>query len=168
MPKILVVYYSRGGATFRVAEMIAKELGADLEAIEENAPRKGRLGYMRSLLEATAKGLPTIRTRRDPRDYDLVVLGTPVWAGTMSSPMRAYLNQHRRRLPRVAFFATMGGRGAYRVLEEMEMFCEVQGAPSCFLTQHEVESGLAEKTVMPFVSDVREVLRTPKEITTAA
>ena len=82
--RILVVSYSRSGATSKVATLLAKNLGADLAPIEEHASREGFGGYVRSALEALARGLPAIRTQRDPKDYDFVVVGIPVW--TSGSP----------------------------------------------------------------------------------
>lgn len=159
MPKVLVVYYSRSGATARFARDIARTMGADCEGIEESSHRQGRLGYLRSLIEAIAKGLPTMRTYRDPHAYDLVVIGTPVWAHTISAPVRSYLHQHRARLPRVAFFATMGGSGATAVLEEMKLFCGANDAPTCFVTEHAVRSGSTHKEVGAFVAALMDATR---------
>jgi len=58
-------------------------------------------------------------------NYDLVIVGTPVWASNVSTPVRTYLSQNRGLLPRVAFFCTMGGRGSERALRKME---EISGA----------------------------------------
>lgn len=139
--RTLVVWYSREGTTSTVATLIAKSLGADLDAIEEAASRRGAGGYFRSAIEAVAKGLPAIRTQRDPRDYDLVVVGTPVWVGTLSSPVRSYLYAHRGHLGNAAFFAVMGGRGAEETLREMRFASGVDLAPTRAFTRAEVEAG---------------------------
>ena len=119
--RTLVVYYSRSGTTRELAKAIAQALGADVEEIADPTPRAGVLGFMVSGFQSVTKREAPIRPRvKDPRDYDLVVLGTPVWASNMSSPMRAYLGAARGRLPRVAFFCTMGGRGDERAFLEME------------------------------------------------
>jgi flavodoxin len=122
--RILVVYYSRSGTTRDLASAIARTLGADVEALVDDTPRSGRLGYLRcgldSLLERDA---PIRPATKDPRDYDLVVVGTPVWAANVSSPVRAYLHAMRGRLTRVAFFCTMGGSGDARVFRKMEALC---------------------------------------------
>jgi len=138
-PRILVVYFSRSGSTARVASYLADELGADLDAIEEPRSRAGIGGYVRSAFEAVAKGLPTIHTRRDPRDYDLVVLGTPVWGGTMASPVRSYIHEHSESLAKTAFFVVMGGSGGDDTVREMQMACGVGARPSCVLRREEVE-----------------------------
>mgnify|MGYP003406674327 CR=1 FL=1 len=140
MPNILVVSYSRTGTTSRIARELADQLGADFERIEEIENRAGVVGFLISALESLAKGLPAIRTVKDPHQYDLVVVGTPVWVGSMASPVRAYLEAHRTRLPRVAFFATMRARGAEDALREMKFLCRANAAASCAFTEAEVKN----------------------------
>jgi hypothetical protein len=59
----------------------------------------------------------------DPSDYDIVVLGTPVWAGNMSSPLRSYVAAHKAQMKRVAFFCTQGGSGAEKVFRDLAQLC---------------------------------------------
>src|SRR5512136_2440098 len=107
--KILVVYYSRSGNTQRLCEDVAKELGADIEGIQDVKSRKGLFGWLRSGSEASRRKLPEIRPfGKDPAQYDLVVLGTPVWAGVMASPLRTWLNANKAKLKAVAFLTTSG------------------------------------------------------------
>ncbi len=51
---------------------------------------------------------------------DLLVLGTPIWAGRVSSPVATYLRGHAAALSRVAFFVTFGGSKDDDVLSELE------------------------------------------------
>jgi flavodoxin len=134
--RTLVVYYSRTGTTRELATAIAQALGADVEEIVDPTPRAGLLGYLASGFDSVTQREAPIRPRaRDPRDYDLVVVGTPVWAGNMSSPVRAYLAAARGRLPAAAFFCTMGGRGSERAFLEME---KLSGArPAAVLAMRE-------------------------------
>ena len=120
MARILVVDYSRSGNTHKVAQAIANACRADLEQICDAKPRRGLWGWIRSGREAI-KAIPgEIRPpRRDPANYDLVVLGSPVWAGHVSSPMRAYLCDRSRKFTKVALFVTEGGSGGPKVLAEM-------------------------------------------------
>jgi hypothetical protein len=99
--KTLVAYYSRSGTTRKLAEGIAESLGADMEEIVEPRDRRSRRGYVRSLLEAFwQRPAPISPAKKDPAAYELVVIGTPVWAASLSSPVRSYLlaNKARRRL----------------------------------------------------------------------
>ncbi len=119
-PTVLVVYYSRTGHTKRLARAVATALEADVEELHDATDRSGVLGYLRSALEAYAGVLVALdHPRRDPGDYDVVVVGTPVWTASVSSPVRTYLWHERARLSQVAFVATLGGTGARRALGQM-------------------------------------------------
>ena len=146
MSDILVVYFSRTGYTRRVAEQIGREIGADLEPIREPQPRTGLFGYWRSAREALRKTAVEILPPAKPaRGYSLVILGTPVWASHLSSPMRAYLAAHSGSLPRVAFFCTQGGSGGQKVLEEMRALCGRTAVATMIVNDREIDSGAAEK-----------------------
>jgi hypothetical protein len=53
----------------------------------------------------------------------LVILGTPVWAGNICSPVRAYITAHKGNFGQVALFCTQGGSGAKKVLDDMTELC---------------------------------------------
>ena len=122
--KTLVIYYSRSGNTRMVARRIADALGGEIEELTDQVDRKGIVGYLRSGREAflgrRAKLNPIAA---DLSSFDLVVIGTPVWNASLSSPIRTFLQDHAAALPRVAFFCTLGGRGRDRVLRQMEQIC---------------------------------------------
>ncbi|HOJ40852.1 MAG TPA: flavodoxin, partial [bacterium] len=56
----------------------------------------------------------------DPSRYRLAIIGTPVWAFSMASPVRSFLVDYREKLPRVAFFCTLRSSGSASVFQEME------------------------------------------------
>jgi len=123
-----VVVYSRTGNTLSVAKWIASELKSDLEVIEDKTDRKGLLGFLYSGYEAMRKKVPPIAgPKHNPNNYELVIIGTPIWAGRMSSPIRAYLLRFRGCFRQVAFFTTSLGGGHRKALAEM---AEVAAAES--------------------------------------
>ena len=117
--KSLVVYFSRSGTTKKLAEAIAKELRADIEQLFDVKPKKGLFGYLAYGRDAM-KGMPAQlkMTVKDPKEYDIVIIGTPVWAGTVCSPVRAYLLQNKG-LSKVAFFCTSSSPGPQRTFDQM-------------------------------------------------
>ncbi len=120
MSRKLIIYFSRSGATRALAGELAEELDADLMALQESRSRAGIGGYVRSLLQASRGVLPPI----DPLDvdlaeYDLILLGTPVWAAHASCPMRRFLHDAADALPATAYFCTYGGRGYKTAFEDM-------------------------------------------------
>jgi flavodoxin len=125
--KALIVYYSRTGITRTVAGLIAKEMKCAVEEIVDEKKRKGAIGYILSGREAMMKSLTTImKPRYDPSKYDVVIIGTPVWAYKMSCAVRTYLTQNKGKIKKAAFFCTYGGSGEEATYKDME---ELVGAP---------------------------------------
>lgn len=139
MKLCLIVYYSRSGVTARVANELARICGADLEPIRDIRSRSGVGGYWRSAWQALRQIPAEIEApRHDPADYPFVVLGTPVWAGHVSAPMRSYILQQRAHFRRVAVFCTMGGSGGQKVLDAMASLCGKPPVTRLCLRQGEV------------------------------
>lgn len=152
MDRTLVTYFSRTGRTHRIALEIARMLNADVERIEESRSRAGFFGYWRSGREAYLE-LP-VRTEpstHDPSGYDLVVLGTPVWAGRMSSPIRAYVNAHAGCFRRVAFFCTHGGTSAQKVFAALARTCGTEPLATLAVTEREIKVGAYADKLHKFV-----------------
>jgi len=132
--KTLIVYYSRTGHTRTIARELADALQADLEEIRETKSREGMAGYISAGKDATLKkATPIEPTSIDPNTYDLVIIGTPVWAFTMASGIRTWLTEHGKNLKKVAFFATMGGRGDERTFARMQELSQAPIATATFI-----------------------------------
>lgn len=155
-PRILVVYYSRSGITRKLAHAISEELHCDLEEITERQNRTGPLGYVRSIVEAQQKRPADIQPlKRDLRSYDLVIVGTPVWAWSVSSPVRAFLANGREHLADVAFFCTCGASGQQRAFAQMQGIVGKVPRATLSFTQREIEANRFRERIAAFVSALR-------------
>lgn len=120
----LVVYYSKTGLTRKVGESLSDLLQCDREEISEQKKRDGLQGYVSMSLDGLLKKRTDIKEAvKDPANYDLVIIGTPIWCMSLSSPVRSYLFRHRGRFKTVAFFATQGSIGSVNAFKEMEKVC---------------------------------------------
>lgn len=116
--KALVVYYSRTGQTKFVAERIATELEADIEEIVDLKNRKGWIGFLKAGYEATAKKETKIgEMGKSPSNYDLIVVGTPVWNSRPASAIRTYLKINDLSEKKVAVFCTNDREGLEKAIE---------------------------------------------------
>jgi flavodoxin len=126
--KILVVYYSRDGHTKKVAQEIASQLQADLEEILDQTDRKGVWGWIHGGRDAMKHEETTIGpVTRNPADYDLTIIGTPVWAWAMAPAVRTYLKQFKGQFKEMAYIVTSGGAKADSIVKGME---ELAGKPA--------------------------------------
>ena len=98
MKDVLCIYYSRTGNTKKAMEEIAQDLDAELAELHDDVDRSGLGGWLRSGLDAMRRTTRpvTVETQRPLKDYRLVILGTPVWAGRCSSVMRGFLKSRDR------------------------------------------------------------------------
>jgi len=156
MGKSLIVYYSRSGRTRKVAEEIANEVGCDVDEIRELRSRRGVFGYFRSAREALRETLVEIEEpSRDLDGYDLVILGTPVWASNISSPLRSYVTRFRSQFTHIAFFCTQGGRGSDKVFSRLEALTGKTPLATLVVPQGEVGSRSMKEKVAAFAESLR-------------
>jgi len=138
-PRVLIAYYSRSGITEGVAAGLAHASGADLEALTTTISRRGLTGYLLSGFEALAERDTSIRPpTHSPGEYDIVLLGSPIWGAALSSPVRTYLNRYAAALPEVGFFVTCGGHGAERALGQMRQISGKTPLATLALTERDL------------------------------
>jgi flavodoxin len=109
--KSLVVFYSRTGNARFVAQTVAAEIGADIEEVIDLKKRSGIIGYLRGGVDARrGKGTEIALTQKSPADYDLIVIGTPIWDGRPTPAITTYLKKNNLSGKKVAVFFVQGGK----------------------------------------------------------
>lgn len=112
--KVLVVYFSQGENTKRVANDLSLLLNGRVETI---LPIEGDGGASAAAMEKPVAIKPlTVKIS----DYDLIVVGTPVWAWKMAPPVREFLNTYKSQIKQVAFFTVAGGTKPDKITASME------------------------------------------------
>jgi len=114
MSKILIVYYSLTGNTQFIAEALRDSIEADileLKPIKELNPESGTK-FMWGGFQSTMKKKPELMDFNiNPLEYDLIILGTPVWAWNISPPMRSFLSKYDLSSKKVALWMSHAGDG---------------------------------------------------------
>ncbi|MFW9919605.1 MAG: flavodoxin family protein [Candidatus Thorarchaeota archaeon] len=100
----LVVYYSRTGNNRTIAQSIAKALSADIDEIVDKKNRKGKLNWLLAGRDSRAQKLTDIEYKKNPQDYDTIIIGAPIWAWNPIPPLRTYLQEVDLKGKRVALF----------------------------------------------------------------
>lgn len=143
--RILIVYFSRTGTTGRLADLLASLLHATVVRIRESKGPKVRLGvhgYVRSLVDVlrrrSARLLPDAQ---DLGEYDVVVVGTPVWASRVSTPVSTWLVANQHQLRHVAFFCSLGGRGSESAFAQMQADSGKSPIATCAVTTRDLNRG---------------------------
>lgn len=156
--KMLTVFFSKSGNTKMIAEIIAKVTESDIEEVKDTKNREGFSGYIRCALEGLFKRQTSIKERtKDPANYDLVIIGTPVWSGSVSSPIRTYIIQNRHRFRNVAFFCSYGGQGNFRTFAQMTDLIGRNPLATLDVREKEITGGTYTPKVEIFIKELRSI-----------
>jgi flavodoxin len=110
--KALVVFYSLEGHTKLLANAVATAAGADILEIrpKKDIPTRGFIKYLRGGGQVIRKVKPEIYpVSANPADYDLLFIGTPVWAGGYAPALRTFLSGVQMKGKKIALFAIHRG-----------------------------------------------------------
>lgn len=126
--KTLVVYYSLEGNTQYTAEKIASRLDADLLRLEpvKEYPAQGPMKFIAGGKAAVFGEKPALKPYQvNFLSYDAVVVGTPVWAATVTPPLRTFFSQNQIQNQKTGFFVCEKGSGGEKCIAKMK---ELTGA----------------------------------------
>lgn len=127
--KTLVVYYSLTGKTDVVAQALAHELGADLRRVEGVEKPSVTWWFMMSASFAALRGAeaPIQPIDTGLQAYDRVFVGSPIWAGSPSTPINTFIAKADFSDKEVIPFMTMDGDDASSALKKMSERIEKKG-----------------------------------------
>ncbi|MBN1558105.1 MAG: NAD(P)H-dependent oxidoreductase [Lentisphaerae bacterium] len=120
--RTLVIYYSFSGSTRLIAERIAAATGGRVLELEMQnpIPERGFGKFFRAGGQALMRSTPVLNPlAMQPAGYDLLFIGTPVWAGTLAPPLRTFLRDVELAGKAIALFCCHGGGGPSRTFAHL-------------------------------------------------
>ncbi|TVP94568.1 MAG: hypothetical protein EA374_06640 [Acholeplasmatales bacterium] len=112
MKKSLILYYTYDGNTEKVARIIKNQLNCDMESIKpiKEMQTKGFGKYFWGGTKVFMRKKPKLmKIVSDIPSYDVLLIGTPVWAWTMAPPIVSLLGLDSLKNKAVYFFYTHEG-----------------------------------------------------------
>lgn len=116
----LVVFFSYTGSTRLLAQAIANATGADIAEIHPAKPLSTFMPWviLSGGFQASTRRLVALQPlERNAEAYDMIYIGTPIWASNMAPAVRSWLAETRLRGKRIACFAA--GTGVGHAFEEL-------------------------------------------------
>ncbi|MGA1847969.1 MAG: flavodoxin family protein [Thermoplasmatota archaeon] len=150
--KKLVVYYSYEGSTKLISETIAKAVIADLLEIkpEKEMTSKGFMKFVWGGSQVMMGKKPPLKPlARDPSEYDMIFIGTPVWNFSLTPPIKTFVEDHLPEGKKVAFFCSFDGNSG-KTFERLEKACrgsEVLGTQEFLSTQKNNSDAILRQAV---------------------
>ncbi|MDP0506867.1 MAG: flavodoxin [Fusobacterium sp. JB019] len=114
--KALFIYYSYEGTTDKIAKAMGEEVDGDLirlEVKDEKIYKNKLLKYAWGSIEIlNKKNIKIQDIDINFKSYDIIFIGTPVWAGTYAPAIRTLFEKYDFSNLNVAYFYTdLGGEG---------------------------------------------------------
>jgi len=124
--KILIVYLSRTNNTKAIAEIIQRNVGGTLVALELEKPySENYQATVHQVVKENETGyLPPLKTKIDSIEkYDVVFVGFPTWDMKMPPPMKSFLHQYNLTGKTVIPFNTNAGYGVGSGFQTVAELC---------------------------------------------
>lgn len=124
--KILIVYLSRTKNTKAIAEIIHKNIGGDLVALELEKPYPEDY---RAIVDQVAKEnetefLPPLKTKiENIEKYQTIFLGFPTWGMQLPPPLKSFLRQYDLSGKTIVPFNTNAGYGVGSSFQTVKELC---------------------------------------------
>lgn len=128
--KTAIVYYSMSGNTKYTAEKIAEKINADLIRIEpvKAYPDQGAKKFIWGGKSAVMGEKPKLQPYEfQAEQYDMVIIGTPVWASSFAPPIRTFIYENKNISKRkLAVFTCFSGGGADKAIHKMKKYIGIE------------------------------------------
>lgn len=139
---VLIVYLSRTNNTKAIAEIIYKNVGGKLVALELQTPYpENYQATVQQVAKENETGyLPPLKTKIDSFEkYNIVFVGFPTWGMQMPPPMKSFLRAYDFSGKKVVPFNTNAGYGIGSGFQSVKQLCPNSTIPDGFTTKGGVE-----------------------------
>ena len=152
--KSVVVFYSLDGGTRKAAEKIAERLQADIVELhpEKRIPSKGFFKYMIGGMQVKSGKKPALKPYNFQKEaYDLVILGTPIWASGCTPAMNTFLSENDISDRKIAVLTSSAGGDGAQCLETMKKMLPHLVASVCLMDERRSEPAENDRKLESFL-----------------
>ena len=110
--KKALIYYSLEGNTQYVAEKITEHLDIDVYKIrpKKEYPSGTFSKYLWGGKSVVMGEMPELEAYDfNPNQYDLIIIGTPIWASSFAPPIKTFLNENNLTDKKIALYTCSAG-----------------------------------------------------------
>ena len=151
MDSMLVVVYSEAGLARAVARQLNAEHGWPVGEVHDLRAHPEEPGLLRPLLDSLLlRSAPISYQGPAPGDFRTVVLVTPMLAGHLPAPMRAFLMEYRDALRRVAILSILKTEDAVSAVAEVAQLLGHAPIHNATFTAAELSDGSGASRVSGF------------------
>ena len=146
--KYLIAYYSRGGHNLQIAKELKTLLKADIEEIIDLKPKNIFISIWQSLTKQTTE---IKEIKNNPKKYDITILITPIWAGSLPPATRTYLKNYLQNFKKLSLLSVSGqGSKNINYIDKLEQEYSVKISPRLLISDYELKTGNYKNKLLQF------------------
>lgn len=155
--RLIIIYYSRTGTNQKLCQELQKALNCDMEQIIDKMDRRGIWNFILAGRDAMLKKLTQIEPlKKELSPYDLVIIGTPLWVGTLPPATRTFLRQNKDLIKRIAVISVSGmGESNRNALSIIEAEGGRKPEPILILSEKDYKQGAYRSKFEDFVRGIQ-------------
>jgi flavodoxin len=138
--KTLIIFYSHSGNNEKLALNLRERLKCDIHKICEAKTRKTISILLDFLFKRDSK---LSGSNIDIKEYDKVILISPIWGGKVASPMRTFIKQEKSNVGNYFYITICNGEIGQKEKITSELYSIVEHKP-CGVSELWVNSLLPE------------------------
>lgn len=125
MKKIALVFYSYTGHTKQIVQMIKENVTCDVFELKPKVPYSDDYNQVvvQGQEEVEREFEPELEVEIDISDYDIILLGSPIWWYTFAPTVRSFLTNTIITNQKIIPFFTNGGYGVGHSFKDMKELC---------------------------------------------
>ncbi|MEM0239963.1 MAG: NAD(P)H-dependent oxidoreductase [Candidatus Nezhaarchaeales archaeon] len=165
--KLAIAYYSRTGYTERVVNELKQALTSEsftvdvykvLPVKEYSKPLHVNLRLIYDTIFKKGASIKFEPSKPKLSDYDLVVVASPIWIGTLSSPIQEFLKRHATMRSVVVITTSVRSMKTAKIERVVEKLCRAKPMLCANIRDATIrDSAKLKETVQEVVNELRAV-----------
>ncbi len=161
MSKVLTVYFTRTENSRKIAEEISIKLKSDIDEIIDKKKWKGVIGFISGGFNSVFEKATKVTYKKNPADYDVVIIVSPVWATKMPPAVRTYVEENIDKFNNYAFIVNNAGGNIKKAVSNFKKVLP-KSIAEYGTSKNDIDSDSCQKCFEDFADAVRRILEKRK------
>lgn len=161
MSRVLTVYFSRTENSRKIAEEISIKLKSDIDEIVDKKKWKGLIGFIYGGFSSVFEKTTKITCKKNPADYDVVIIISPVWASKVPPAIRTYIAENIDKMNNYAVIVNNAGGNIKKALTNFKKILP-DAIAEYGTSKNDIDTELCQKSFEDFADAIRRTLEKKK------
>lgn len=161
MNRVLTVYFTRTENSRKIAEEISIKLKSDIDEIVDKNKWKGVIGFINGGFSSVFEKTTKVACKKNPADYDVVIIVSPVWASKVPPAVRTYVTENIDKFNNYALIVNNDGGNIKKALDNFNKILP-DSLVEYGTSKNDIDTESCQKCFEDFADAIRRTLEKEK------